>query len=75
MSLRMFLDAAYAYLVEQAQVSGMKLTDALERYAPFRAQTLGESVPRDPEAAVASQNDAALRRLAGSVKGMQGARG
>ena len=85
MTLRQFMDAAYAYLVQKAQESGMgkdgklypgmTLSDALERYEPYRAVTLGTSTVRpDPIERQAAQNDKALRSLMGQVR-MQGARG
>lgn len=85
MTLRSFLDAAYAYLVQKAQEGGMgkdgklypgmTLSDALERYEPYRAVTIGADTPRpDPIERQAEQNDKALRTLMGQVR-MQGARG
>lgn len=85
MNLRQFMDAAYAYLVQKAQepgmtkdgktYPGMTMEEALERYEPYRAVTIGASTARpDPIERQAAANDKALRRLMGQVK-MQGARG
>lgn len=86
MTLRQFMDAAYAYLVQKAQEGGMgkdgklypgmTLSDALEKYEPYRAVTITDArrPEVDPIERQAAANDKALRSLMGQVR-MQGARG
>lgn len=62
MTLRQFLDAGYALLVEEYQRLGTPLMEALEKLQDMSAHTKkpGEVVA---ESAVISQNEASLRQL------------
>jgi hypothetical protein len=65
MTLRQFLDAGYALLVEEYQRLGMGLTEALQELESLRAHVRrpeGEAAPV-PEAEVVRQNEASLKQL------------
>jgi hypothetical protein len=65
MTLRRFLDVAYAILVEEYQRLGMNLMDALEKLENMKARTVKkDGVSAEPtEAEIARQNEASLREL------------
>jgi hypothetical protein len=65
MTLRRFLDVAYALLVEEYQRLGLPLLTALEKVEGLRARTVRESeTPEDrSESATARQNEESLQQL------------
>lgn len=76
LTLRGFLDAAYALLIEEYGRMGVGLTDALEQTAMWRAGADGnepQSEPREPpQEKVAADNAAALLQLKAQMAGVQG---
>ena len=66
MTLRQFLDAAYALLVEEAQRLGIDLISALETHSKWAAQTLLETVND-----TAIQNQRALAELEKLMSGVK----
>lgn len=67
LSLRQFLDCAYAILVEEYQRLGIDLLTAIEKLGNFAAGFVEESeqtLPEEPsERAVVAQNQAAMAEL------------
>jgi len=78
MTLREFLDAAYALLIAEHQRLGVHLTDALTEAAMWRdggqdkedpAQPVQQRVQRSVEEVTAAKNDQALAMLQGMLAG------
>lgn len=71
MTLRQFLDAAYALLVEEYQRLGVGFIDAIDKTAKWRAgDGQGPPAPPSPEE-VARQNDAALTQFQTLMAGVK----
>ena len=66
MTLRQFLDAAYALLVEEAQRLGIDLISALETHSKWAARSLLEAVND-----TAIQNQRALAELENLMRGVK----
>lgn len=71
MTLRQFLDAAYALLVEEYQRLGIGLMDAIDKTVQWRAGGDQEPPPPPSSEEVALQNDAALAQLQTLMAGVK----
>ncbi len=70
MTLRQFLDAGYALLVEEYQRLGTPLMEALEKLQPMAAQVRKPDDVSVSEAVIVSENEASMRKLAQMMGGV-----
>lgn len=72
MSLRRFLNVAYAILVEEYQRLGVDLISALEKVADLGSAKESRTARAVPKA-VAASNEASMNLLQGMLGGVEGA--
>lgn len=75
MTLRRFLNVAYAILVEEYQRLGIDLVTALEKIEGLAESTPPAEGPRPQPKTVIASNQASMQALQGMLAGVQGAPG
>jgi hypothetical protein len=71
MTLRMFLDAAFALQIREANRMGMPLLDALERFSPMAAVSPQVEEQRDEDIAVERDNARSMAELERMMMGVR----